>query len=175
PRKRPARLRSSRRRSVLAHAVVAALRQAAQELGRRREPYRRGRLRRLGDRRAVPEALRAPIEALRASRHFRLGAARPARTSARRRAARRARSFPFLPSRAWAVVSDGDLPDPRRHAYRVDLADARLEGLIAAERYVQGEPRQVVAPSLVLRREPRADSILDTEALKGETVTVFAE
>ena len=72
-------------------------------------------------------------------------------------------------------MSDGDLPDPRRHAYRPDLADARLEGLIAAERYVQGEPRQVITPSLPLRREPRPDSILETEALKGETVTVFAE
>ena len=72
-------------------------------------------------------------------------------------------------------MSDGDLPDPRRHAYRPDLADARLEGLIAAERYVQGEPRQVIAPSLPLRPEPRSDSILETEALKGETVTVFAE
>lgn len=66
-------------------------------------------------------------------------------------------------------------PDPRRHAYRADLADAKLKGLIEAERYVQGEPRQVVTPSLPLRREPRFDSILETEALKGETVTVFAE
>jgi cell wall-associated NlpC family hydrolase len=72
-------------------------------------------------------------------------------------------------------MSDGSLPDLRRHAYRPDLADARLKGLIEAERYVQGEPRQVVAPSLPLRREPRSDSILETEALKGETVTVFAE
>lgn len=65
--------------------------------------------------------------------------------------------------------------DPRRHAYRPDLADARLKGLIEAERYVLGEPRQVVAASLPLRREPRFDSLLETEVLKGETVTVFAE
>ena len=66
-------------------------------------------------------------------------------------------------------------PDPRRHAYRADLADVKLRGLIEAERYVPGEARQVTAPSLPLRREPRFDSILDTEALHGETVTVFAE
>jgi cell wall-associated NlpC family hydrolase len=72
-------------------------------------------------------------------------------------------------------VSSPVNPDPRRHAYRADLADAKLKGLIEAERYVQGEPRQVVTPSLPLRREPRFDSILETEALKGETVTVFAE
>ncbi len=65
--------------------------------------------------------------------------------------------------------------DPRRHAYRADLADAKLKGLIHSERYVLGEPRQVAAPSLPLRREARFDSILETEALKGETVTVFAE
>lgn len=65
--------------------------------------------------------------------------------------------------------------DPRRHAYRADLADARLKGLIEAQRFVQGELRQVIAPSLPLRREARFDSILETEALKGETVTVFAE
>ena len=72
-------------------------------------------------------------------------------------------------------MSSPVIPDPRRHAYRADLADARLKGLIEAERYVQGEPRQVIAPSLPLRREARFDSILETEALKGETVTVFAE
>ena len=66
-------------------------------------------------------------------------------------------------------------PDPRRHAYRADLADAKLRGLIEAERYVQGETRQVIAPSLPLRREPRFDSILDTEALHGETVTLYVE
>jgi cell wall-associated NlpC family hydrolase len=72
-------------------------------------------------------------------------------------------------------VNSPDRLDPRRHAYRADLADAKLKDLIQSERYVQGEPRQVVAPSLPLRREARFDSILETEVLKGETVTVFAE
>jgi len=72
-------------------------------------------------------------------------------------------------------VSSSGFPDPRRHAYRAGLADARLRDLVEAERYVQGEPRQVVAPSLPLRRDPRPDSLLETEALKGETVTTFAE
>ena len=67
------------------------------------------------------------------------------------------------------------LPDPRLHAYRADLAANRLRGLVEAERFVTGEPRQVVAASLPLRREPRFDSTLDTEALKGETVTLYAE
>ena len=72
-------------------------------------------------------------------------------------------------------MSSSGFPDPRRHAYRAGLADARLRDLVEAERYVQGEPRQVVAPSLPLRRDPRPDSLLETEALRGETVTTFAE
>ncbi|HEX2366864.1 MAG TPA: NlpC/P60 family protein [Bradyrhizobium sp.] len=66
-------------------------------------------------------------------------------------------------------------PDPRRHAYRDDLAAEPLRGRVAARRFVTGEPRQVVAPSLPLRREPRFDATLDTEALRGELVTVYDE
>ena len=65
--------------------------------------------------------------------------------------------------------------DPRRHAYRPDLAAERLRGRVASRRFVTGEPRQVVAPSLPLRREPRFDATLDTEALRGEIVTVYDE
>ena len=64
-------------------------------------------------------------------------------------------------------MNSSEMLDPRRHAYRADLADARLKGLIEAERFVHGEARQVIAPALPLRREARFDSILETEALKG--------
>jgi cell wall-associated NlpC family hydrolase len=72
-------------------------------------------------------------------------------------------------------VIDAVPPDPRRHAYRADLAAEPLRGRVAAPRFVTGEPRQVVAPSLPLRREPRFDATLDTEALRGELVTVYDE
>jgi cell wall-associated NlpC family hydrolase len=72
-------------------------------------------------------------------------------------------------------VIDAVPPDPRRHAYRDDLAAEPLRGRVAARRFVKGEPRQVVAPSLPLRREPRFDATLDTEALRGELVTVYDE
>jgi cell wall-associated NlpC family hydrolase len=72
-------------------------------------------------------------------------------------------------------VSNGVLPDPRRHAYRPDLAAEPLRGLVQAARYVRGESRQVSAPSLPLRREPRFDATLDTEALLGETLTLYDE
>jgi cell wall-associated NlpC family hydrolase len=72
-------------------------------------------------------------------------------------------------------VTKPERPDPRRHVYRPDLAAETLRDVIEAERYVKGEPRQVAAPALPLRREPRFDATLDTEALLGETVTVYEE
>ena len=66
-------------------------------------------------------------------------------------------------------------PDPRRHAYRVGLAAESLRGQVEAPRYVAGVPRQIEAPALPLRREPRFDATLDTEALFGETLTLFDE
>jgi cell wall-associated NlpC family hydrolase len=72
-------------------------------------------------------------------------------------------------------VTSGVLPDPRRHAYRVGLAAESLRGRVEAPRYVKGERRQVEMPALPLRREPRFDAILDTEALFGETLTLFDE
>jgi cell wall-associated NlpC family hydrolase len=67
------------------------------------------------------------------------------------------------------------LPDLRRHAYREDLAAESLRGLVKAGRYVTGKPRQVSASSLPLRREPRFNATLDTEALLGEAVTLYDE
>ena len=67
------------------------------------------------------------------------------------------------------------LPDPRRHAYRDNLAAEQLRGRISAPRFVAGELRQLRAPVLPLRREPRFDATLESEALFGETLSVFEE
>jgi len=72
-------------------------------------------------------------------------------------------------------VINGVLPDPRRHAYREDLAAASLRDHVKAPRYVAGEQRQLDVPVLPLRREPRFDATLDTEALFGETLTLLDE
>jgi cell wall-associated NlpC family hydrolase len=72
-------------------------------------------------------------------------------------------------------VTSGVLPDPRRHAYRASLAAESLRGQVVAPCYVEGVRRQVEVPALPLRREPRFDAILDTEALFGETLTLFDE
>lgn len=63
--------------------------------------------------------------------------------------------------------------DPRLTPARPDLADSRLDGVVAAERYVAGEPAQVIVPSAPLRRAPRLEAGLDTEVVRGDAVTVY--
>jgi cell wall-associated NlpC family hydrolase len=63
--------------------------------------------------------------------------------------------------------------DPRVTPARADLAAKHLEGKVAAARFVEGRAYQVIEPTAPLRREPRPDAALDTEALKGERVTVY--
>ena len=65
--------------------------------------------------------------------------------------------------------------DPRLHAWRPDLADIRLKGEVEAARFIQGTPRRVVAAAAPIKRTPRADAGLDSEALRGETFTVFED
>ena len=63
--------------------------------------------------------------------------------------------------------------DPRITPARPDLAAAHLKGIVIATRYVEGKPCRVIEPQAPLRREPRADASLETEALFGECVTVY--
>ncbi|MFN3869594.1 MAG: NlpC/P60 family protein [Hyphomicrobiaceae bacterium] len=67
----------------------------------------------------------------------------------------------------------GRPPDPRRNVYRPGLADIRLRGVVAAERYVAGTPGQVVRAAVPLRRRPSPTEPFDTEVLFGERVSVF--
>jgi cell wall-associated NlpC family hydrolase len=63
--------------------------------------------------------------------------------------------------------------DPRVTPARPDLAAKHLEGKVVAARFVEGSVMEVIAPQAPLRREPRPDTPLDTEALGGERVTVY--
>jgi len=63
--------------------------------------------------------------------------------------------------------------DPRLTPARADLAAKHLEGKVSAARYVEGYLYEVIEPQAPLRREPRPDASLETEALKGERVTIF--
>ncbi len=63
--------------------------------------------------------------------------------------------------------------DRRLHAYRADLADERLCGKVAAERFVPGRPARIAFPVADLRNAPRPDSGLSSQILFGDDVLVF--
>jgi cell wall-associated NlpC family hydrolase len=65
--------------------------------------------------------------------------------------------------------------DPRLHAYRPDLADARLKGQVTAARYVEGVPHRVVAASAPIKAKPSSDAPFASEALRGEVFAVFEQ
>jgi hypothetical protein len=63
--------------------------------------------------------------------------------------------------------------DPRITPARFDLAAGHLAGKVEAARFVDGHVREVAEPQAQLRRSPSPDAPLDTEALKGERVTIY--
>jgi cell wall-associated NlpC family hydrolase len=65
--------------------------------------------------------------------------------------------------------------DPRRNAFRPDLAAESLDGVVRAERYVAGEPGFVVRATVPLRKQPDPARGFETEALFGEGLTIFEE
>ena len=65
--------------------------------------------------------------------------------------------------------------DRRLTPVRADLAAKHLRDLVDAPRYVEGRAAQVVMASAPLRRRPDLNAPLETEALFGETVTVYDE
>jgi hypothetical protein len=63
--------------------------------------------------------------------------------------------------------------EPRITPARPDLAASHLAGKVEAARFVDGHVREVAEPQAPLRRSPSPDARLDTEALKGERVTIY--
>jgi cell wall-associated NlpC family hydrolase len=63
--------------------------------------------------------------------------------------------------------------DPRVMAFREGVAAQHLQGTVKAARFVEGRVMAIVVPTAPLRREPRPDAPLDTEALKGERITIY--
>ena len=63
--------------------------------------------------------------------------------------------------------------DSRLHAFRADLADRRLKGIIDAACYAEGDLRRVYAPVAPVHREPQADAMQITQAVMGERCRVF--
>jgi hypothetical protein len=65
------------------------------------------------------------------------------------------------------------MADPRLTPARPDLAAKHLEGQVEAARFVEGTEFEVIDAIAPLRRAPSRDAALDTEALKGERVTIY--
>lgn len=65
--------------------------------------------------------------------------------------------------------------DPRLNAFRPDLASKSLYGKISAPRYAQGYAAQVMRSAVPLRAKPTPQNGFVTEALLGETVTVYED
>ena len=63
--------------------------------------------------------------------------------------------------------------DARMVPARPALAARHLEGTVDAARFVDGVVREVVDPQAPMRRTPAPDAPLDTEALRGERVTIY--
>jgi cell wall-associated NlpC family hydrolase len=65
--------------------------------------------------------------------------------------------------------------DPRRHPFREDLAAESLRDRVTAQRYVEGQVRQVVHSATPLRASPEPRASWTSEVLFGELVTVYDE
>jgi cell wall-associated NlpC family hydrolase len=63
--------------------------------------------------------------------------------------------------------------DPRLNAYRPDLAASSLRGQVDAPRFADGTVHRIADSHAALRREPRHDAALDTEALFGERFVAY--
>lgn len=65
--------------------------------------------------------------------------------------------------------------DRRITPFRADLADESLRGQVEATRFTTGSTRRVIASFAPLHRSPSRDAPVDTQALFGESVTVYDE
>jgi cell wall-associated NlpC family hydrolase len=65
------------------------------------------------------------------------------------------------------------MDDPRLTPARPDLAAKYLEGKVKADRFVTGEAFEVVEAIAPVREAPSEASMLATQALKGERVTIY--
>ena len=65
--------------------------------------------------------------------------------------------------------------DKRLTPARGDVAAASLKGAVEADRFVDGTLMQVSAPVAPIRRTPAEDGPQETQALYGETFTVYDE
>jgi hypothetical protein len=64
-------------------------------------------------------------------------------------------------------------PDPRITPARGDLAAKHLAGVVQAQRFVEGTAYEIGAAQAPVRSAPAHEAELQTEALKGERLTIY--
>jgi len=81
---------------------------------------------------------------------------------------------------AWPLAARAQTPqarpgglDPRITPARRDLAAKHLAGVVDAQRFVEGKPYEIGAADAPVRAAASDQAELQTEALKGERVTVY--
>jgi hypothetical protein len=63
--------------------------------------------------------------------------------------------------------------DPRITPARGDLAAKHLAGIVEAQQFVEGKVSEIGTPQAPVRSAPSHEAALQTEALKGERITVY--
>jgi hypothetical protein len=76
------------------------------------------------------------------------------------------------PRDAMAPATNGEF-DPRITPARGDLAAKHLAGVVQAQRFVEGKAYEVGASQAPVRSAPSHEAALQTEALKGERLTIY--
>jgi hypothetical protein len=82
---------------------------------------------------------------------------------------------------AWPLAAHAQQPaepggrtlDRRLTPARRDLAAKHLAGVVQAERFVEGKAHEIGAAQAPVRRAPAPEAELETEALKGEGITIY--
>ncbi len=76
------------------------------------------------------------------------------------------------PAGVASVANSAGL-DPRITPARRDLAAKHLAGIVESQRFVEGQPYEIGAPQAPVRIAPSRDAELQTQALKGEQITIY--
>jgi cell wall-associated NlpC family hydrolase len=84
---------------------------------------------------------------------------------------------------AWPLAARAQQPatadtrrsalDPRITPARGDLAAKHLAGVVDAQRFVEGKAYEIGASQAPVRKSPSPEAELQTEALKGERLTIY--
>jgi cell wall-associated NlpC family hydrolase len=72
-----------------------------------------------------------------------------------------------------ALTSSAERPDPRTNAWRDDLADVALKGLVEARRFAAPIRHRLAVQQAPIRKAPEADAVAVSELLSGEAFDVL--